>query len=465
VAPRTADWWASTGHLLPVDLAARATREANLQGRFRRALVYSDPASNEHQAPVAPIERAYALLELGETRDVVEIVTGIDPADLTEDELYAYLRTMRGVLDDEAECERLSNRAVSAVDDPATRRRHESVQTLADLVHETFVGSGEKVASRLRALTFSGQLSPGNRAVAFAALSATLRSSARPTQAVQASEFALTTLLDGHEPLRAFHLETTGEVLMSALVSALDLDGALHALDAYSSGPFGTGGGRLTLAFQAFVLMQRGSMREALASAQQFLNDLGPRDPHQVRGWVEAMAAECLVNLGRTDEAVAALGSAARHRSHMPEADLERRITMAFARDALAEPEEALEILDDVIDEATERGLLDTRIEAAGAAVLIGGPPQLGRLLDAVDDLVDPTGRPAAWQRFARGVRAYDIGAIVELAVDLEAKEARLMAAGVAQSVLDMARRATDLDDETRAHLTGLADLSGDLPD
>ena len=65
-----------------------------------------------------------------------------------------------------------------------------------------------------------------------------------------------------------------------------------------------------------------------------------------------------------------------------------------------------------------------------------------------------------AWQRFARGVQAYDIPAIVELAVDLEARHARLMASGIAQFVLDMARRATDLDDRTRAHLATLADLS-----
>jgi hypothetical protein len=246
-------------------------------------------------------------------------------------------------------------------------------------------------------------------------------------------------------------------------VAALDLAGAQHALDEYSSGPFGTGGGRLTLALQARVGLQSGRVDDALASALQFLNDLGPNDPRQLRGWVEAMAAECLVHLDRAPEARAALAAAARHPSLMPETDLARRITMAGAHDALAEPEVALEILNDAFEEASSRGLLQAGIEAAGAGVLIGGPPQLARLLGVVDDLVEPAGRPQVWQRFARAAHAYDIDAIVQIAIELEAKDAVLMAAGVAQFVLDMARRATDLDHRTRAHLTGLADLSRPL--
>ncbi len=458
VAPRVADWWATSGRLLPVDLARRATREANLQARFRRALVHSDPAANEQQAHVAVVERVYAQIQLGDRRAAVDMFAGIDAATLDEDGLYVYLNALHAI-DDHDERERLVDRAVS-VDDPDERRRREAVRVLADLVRQTFSGSGDRVASRLRALTFSGQLSAGNRALTFTALSAALRSSARPTQAVEAAEFALGSLLAEDGSPHAFHLDPASEVLISARVSALDLDGARRAVDAYAHGPFGTGGGRLTLPMRAYVDMQRGSLGEALDDVHRFLNDIGPYDPQQLRGWVEAMAAACLVHLGRPDEAVAALESAARHPSRMPETDLGRRIAMAEAHDALAEPEEALEILGDVIDEATARGLLDTRIQAAAVGVLVGGPPQLPRLLDAVDELVEPTGAPEAWQRFARGVQAYDIPAIVELAVDLEARHALLMASGIAQFVLDMARRATDLDDHTRAHLATLADLS-----
>ncbi|MFC5676239.1 hypothetical protein [Aeromicrobium endophyticum] len=461
VAPRVADWWLATGHLLPVELAARAAREANLETRFRRALVYSDSASNQEHRTIAPVERGYALLELGDSGDFHEMFVGVDPDELTEDELFAYIRAAQ-VLDDENERDQLVRRAIEH-DDPAVRRRRDAIRTLAELVHQTFTRGGDRVASRLRALAFSDQLSPGNRAVTFTALSGALFSVGRPVQAVESSEFALSSLLGSGEPISAFHLDGSREMLIAAHVAALDLDGAERALEAYSAGPFGTGGGRLTLALQARVWMQHGRLDDALDSALQALNDMGPNDPRHLRGWVEAMAAECLVHLDRAPEARAALAAAARHPSLMPETDLARRITMAGAHDAMAEPEVALEILNDAFEEASSRGLLQAAIEAAGAGVLIGGPPQLARLLEVVDDLVDPAGRPLVWQRFARATHAYDIDSIVRIAIELEAKEARLMAAGVAQFVLDMARRATDLDDGTRAHLADLADLSGRL--
>jgi tetratricopeptide (TPR) repeat protein len=461
VAPRAADWWLAAGHLLPVDLAARAAREANLETRFRRALVYTDPAINQEHRAITPVERGYALLELGDSGDFHQMFVGVDPDELTEDELFAYIRAAQ-VLEDEDDREQLVRQAI-AHDDPAVRRRREAIRTLAELVHQTFTRGGDRVASRLRALAFSGQLSSGNRAVTFTSLSAALFSAGRPVQAVESSEFALRSLLDSGEPISAFHLDGTREMLIAAHVAALDLDGAERALEAYSTGPFGTGGGRLSLALQARVWMQHGRVDDALTSALQFLNDTGPNDPRQLRGWVEAMAAECLVHLGRTPEARAALSAADQHPSVMPETDLARRTTMAGAHDAMAEPEVALEILNDAFEEASSRGLLQSAIEAAGAGVLIGGPPQLARLLGVVDDLVDPAGRPLVWQRFARAAHAYDIDSIVQIAIELETKEAYLMAAGVAQFVLDMARRATDLDHQTRAHLAELADLSGRL--
>lgn len=458
VAPRAADWWRATGHLLPVDLAARAARGANLQGRYRRALVYSDPGNNIEHAPIVPVERGFAFIELGRTPEFLAMYDGIDPAHLGEEELFSYLQGVT-LLDDE-ERDRLTQRALAS-DDPATRRRREAVRALSDLAHGTFVTAGEKVASRLRALAFSGQLSPGNRALSFAMLSAALRQSARPAQALQASTFALEILADAGDAMSAHHLATTHELHVRALMSALDLPGAEDAVRAYSAAGMRSGGnGRLETVLLALVRMQHGEVRDALDSAMKFLDQIGDHDPHMLRGWIEAVAAECLVHLDRAAEAMSMLDSAAQHPSALPKVDLERRITMAAVHDALAEPEEALEILDGVIDEAIDRGLRLTRIEAAAAAVLVGGPPQVDCLLDAVDDLVDPTGVPKIWQSFAWAVREYDIASIVDLADDLEAKEARLMAAGVAQFVLDMARRATDLSPEARTRLSALADLS-----
>ncbi|KAA1380829.1 hypothetical protein [Aeromicrobium fastidiosum] len=458
VAPRAADWWRATGHLLPVDLAARAARGANLQGRYRRALVYSDPGNNVEHAPIVPVERGFAFIELGRTDEFLALYDGIEPAHLGEDELFSYLLGV-ALLDDD-ERDRLTQRALHS-DDPATRRRREAVRTLSDLARATFVTAGEKVASRLRALAFSGQLSPGNRAMAFATLSAAMRHSARPAQALQASTFALEILSDAGDAMSAHHLATTHELHVRALMTALDLPGAEDAVRAYSAAGLRTGGsGRLETVLLALVRMQHGEVRDALDNALKFLDELGTHDPHMLRGWIEAVAAECLVHLDRASEAMSMLDTAARHPSALPQVDLERRITMAAVRDALAEPEEALEILDGVIDETIDRGLRLTRIEAAAAGVLVGGPPQVERLIEAVDDLVDPTGVPKVWQSFAWAVREYDIASIVDLADDLEAKEARLMAAGVAQFVLDMARRATDLTPETRTRLSALADLS-----
>ena len=454
-----ADWWRAASRPIPVDLAARAGREANLLGHYRRALVYTDPANNDAHAAIAPVERGFALKELGDDDAFVRMFADLDPSTLSEDELYPYLRAVN-LLDLGGDRERLVARAVSA-DDPADRRRREAVRQLADMVQQAFGTGDEKLANRLRSIAFSGQLGPGNRAVAFAALAAVLHHSARPAQAVEAAEFALGTLIAERESVSAFHLDTARELHIMALVSALDVAGAERALTAYSSGIFASAGsGRITTALQAYVAMVRGDMSEALASAHLCLSGLGTRDPNQIRGWVEAMAAESLVHLGRTDEAREMLAAARRHPSRLPQTDLARRTNIASAYDALAEPEEALEILAGVVDEARRRNLRQAQIDAAAASVLIGGPPQLSVLLDAVDDLVDPSGTPLFWQAFARAAREYDIPAIVELADQLDGLGARLFAAGVAQFVLDMARRATDLELDTRQRLSVLADLT-----
>ena len=454
-----ADWWRAAGRLLPSSLAARAGREANLLGHYRRALVYTDAASIEGHTAVAPAERAFALSELGDDTSLLQMLKDLDPGTLAEDELYPYLRAVR-MLDHDGDGERLAERAVAS-DDPAVRRRREAVRTLEALVREAIGTGDEKLVVRLRALAFSGLLAPGNRAIAFAALAIVLHHSARPAQATEAAGFALESLLDDTSSVSAFHVSAAHELLVVALVSALDLAHADRALSVYSSGLLASpGSGRMSDSLQAFVAMAHGDMSAALASAHLSLSELRRHDPHQIRGWVESITAQSLVHVGRTDDARDALAAASRHPSGNPQTDLSRRTYIALTYDALAEPEEALEILAAVVTEARSRGLRLAQIEAAGASVLIGGPPQLDQLIDAVDDLVDPSGTPEVWQAYARAARRYDIPAIVDLALRLDALDAGLFAAGVAQSVLDMARRATDLTPQTRDRLNRIADLS-----
>jgi hypothetical protein len=459
VAVPAAGWWRATGRLLPTDLAARAARHANLLGDYRGALVYSDPAVNDQHTIVAPMERGFAFNELGDAHGLGELFASLDPADLSDDELLPYLR-IAAVRPDGAQRARLVQRAV-AVDDPERRRSREAVRTLADLTSRSSATGDEKLVQRVRSVAFSAHLSPGNRAVAFASLSAVLRQSGRPDLAVESSRFALDTLTEQHDEVSAYHLDLAREVHILSLMSALDLDGADLALREYSSGVFArAGSGRLTSALQTYVSMGRGDLDGALTSSALFLAGVGNHDPHQVRGWVEAMTAECLVHIDRHDEAAAVLAESNRHPSRVPYIELTRRTITASTHDALAEPELALEILSSVIDEARERQLLLTHVEAAGTAVLIGGPPQVGVLVDAVDQLVDPSGTPLIWQTFAQAVRSYDIAGVVALADDLSADGAHWSAARVAQSVLDMARRATDLTPATRDRMGRLADLS-----
>jgi hypothetical protein len=327
------------------------------------------------------------------------------------------------------------------------------------MLERAFDRAGDEHANRLRALAFSSQLSPLNRAVAFSTLSATLRLSGRATQAVEAAEFALRILADEPETVSAFHLDLARELHIMALISAMDLGGAASAVREYSSGVFAhPGSGRMTTALQVLIALLQGDVKAALASATLCLAGLRPRDPHQIRGWVEAMLAQILMQHERPGEAAAMLDSSDRHPGERRQIDLERRVLLAGTHDALAEPEEALRILTDVFEEAQTHGLRLVQIEAAVMSVQIGGPPHLPMLLDAVDDLVDPSGAPLIWQAFARAVHRYDLESLMELAEHLSSISARLFSAEVAQYVLDMARRSTDLDPVSRARLRELAD-------
>ncbi|MET0927913.1 MAG: hypothetical protein ABWX74_00265 [Aeromicrobium sp.] len=457
VAVRAADWWLAVGRSLPVDLAIRAAREANFMGRHRRAVVYTDPATNDENARVAVIERAHALAELGDRGALQSLLQAMDPAALSEDELLVYLRWSSRA-EGATEREDLLERAVAS-DDPVTRRRRAAVRTLADLLDRVFDFASDEAINRLRSLAFSSQLSPCNRATAFAVLAALLRNSARPAQAVGAAEFALRILAEEHETASAFHLDLARELHVMALVATADLAAAEDAAREYSSGVYAhPGSGRMMMALQVWIGTLQGDVHGALASARLCLAGLRPHDPHQIRGWVEGMLAYALMQCDRLDEARDHLAAAERHPSARRQIDLSRRMGVATLRDAMAEPEEALRILSDVADEAQSHGLMQSLIDASVRSSHIGGPPHLPMLLEAVDHLVDPSGTPLIWQTFARAVHRYDLVAMTELAEQLSSRGARLFAAEVAQYVLDMARRATDLEPDTRLRLSELAD-------
>lgn len=455
VAVRAGDWWRAAGAPLPAALAARAAREANLTGRYRRAVVFTDPANIEGLATVALVERIYALVEVGDYAELRSLYAGLDPATLTEEELLPYFRWLGRLRDDEDRTA-LGQRAVMA-DEPAAARRRVAVRTLSDLIDRAFVGGGEILTSQLRALAFTSLLSPPNRAIAFTTLAGVLRASGRPAQAVEAAEFALTLLEAEGDDVSAFHLDTAREYHVLALLSALELDRAELAVHAYEWGPFSRpGSGRLTTAMHAIVDLHRGDTDMALTNLRLCLAGIRLHDPRNVRGWLRAVLATILAGGGRPDEAEVMLEASGTSRTGRPQWDLERLVAQAFVLDRLAEPEVALDLLEEVITEADRRDLLLVQIEAAALSVMIGGPPQLPALVALVDDLVEPNGVVAVWQTFARAARDRDLGTLVALAERLDERGSTLYAAPIAQYVLDVSRGSDELDPAARARMEEL---------
>lgn len=457
VALRAADWWIACGRRLPVDLAARAAREANLSGLHYRAVLYTDPTSNEQQLDIAPLERAHALTEIDDDAGLSALWARLDPAMLDEDELLTYLHGIAH-LADPTERDRMTARGLMAAD-PTARRRTAAVRRLAALVGEAFDCAGDDAVSRLRSLAFSAHLSPSNRAVTFTMLSAALRHSGRPLQAVEAAEFALVILAKEGDDVSGFHLSMARALHVMALISAVDSEGAERAIADCATGPAGhTARSPLISALETSLAMLQGDLDRALTSARLCLAGLQTSDPHRIRGWVEAMLAQILVHKDRPAEAAILLASAAGRPAGHRQLDLERRMKLAWIHDALADPEEALRLLADAIIEARRHGLRLALIDAAGLSVQIGGPPHLEMLLGAVDDLVEPSGVPLVWQTFARSAERGDLLSLIGLIELAEVSHARRFAAEVAQYILDTWRRRNDLDAPTRARLQELAD-------
>lgn len=456
VAAHAAEWWITAGRLLPVDLAGRAAREANLTGRHHLARLFTDPDTNEQHVDIAPLERAFACVELSDDAGITALFARLDPATLTEEELLVYLRGVSRV-EPGHDRDALIRRALTSAD-PESRRRRMAVRALAELVDRAFETAGDEAINRLRSLAFSDGLSPCNRAVTFATLSAVLRHSGRPVQSVEAAGFALDILDREVDALSAFHLSLAREVHVMALISAVDADGAERALADYTTGPCAYPvRSPMMAALETSLAMLQNDLERALASARLCLASLHPNDPHQVGGWVEAMLTQILVLRSRPDDARSALGQAERRPARRRQLDLERRMMLAWTHDALADPEEALRLLADTADEARAHGLSLALIEAAALSVQIGGPPHLPLLLGAVDDLVDPSGVPLVWQTFARSADRGDLPSLIALADLADSSGARRFAAEVAQYVLDTWRRRTDMSPEMRDRLQELA--------
>lgn len=457
-AVAAAEWMLSAGQLLPKDLAVSAARRANLAGQHLRAVVFTAPDNVDGHVAVAPAERAVALREIGDEAALQATWTSVDPQTLDEDELLPYLCWLEQLTDVEARESRLQ-RAVHGQDGESSQRRA-TVQNLAAVVERALNEGSDDVAAHLRTLAFSSPMTGGNRAVTFACLSATLRNSGRPAQAVEMAGSSLQ-LLEEEAELSSFHIDLAREIHILALVSALDLDAAEQAIEAYESGPT-AGTGRLASALRSLLELDRGDIEAAVSQAQLCLTNLQRHDPHGVRGWVEALLAQMWLHLERPEEVRTMLQLSQQHPCRRAPLDLERRTAQAAVLDQLAEPEEALELLQDVIGEARLLGLREVHIEAAALSVQVGGPAHLSGLLEAVNGLDEASGVPAVWQAFAHTAHDYDIPALTALAEQLAARGTFLLAGRIAQFVLDMSRRATDLDGPTRTRLGQLAELDAE---
>ncbi|MCW2769773.1 MAG: hypothetical protein JWR27_1206 [Aeromicrobium sp.] len=457
VAVDVADWWRAAGHPLPQELARRAAREANLGGRHRRALVFT----GQDAARVAPIERLYALVELGDSSEVQALLSAVDPTTVSEDDLLPYVCWLKGLAPGAART-RLLDTALRH-EDLGVNRRLAAVKTLADLFERVFREGGNGLEGRLRALTFSGLLSPLNRALTFSALSAVQRHAGRPEVAVRSARHALELIAAESRLPNAFHLSVAQESHILALIAAIDLDAADRALRDYLVGPLGRpGSGRMGAALLSMLELARGDLQQAFVNARLALDTLQHHDPHELRGWIEALLAQVLVRQGLNGEAVDMLRVSDSHSSRVLQNDLNRRIAVAGTHDELGDPERALKELAAVRAVAAEHDLRQIEIDAAVLTVRIGGPVHLPALLEIVDELEETSGSPAVWRDFARAAHAYDIPALVAQCRALEGGAPR-HAAEIAQYVLDVARRRNDLDAETRSHLQQLAGIEAPL--
>lgn len=415
-------------------LVLRAARQANLEGLHREAVVITEP---EDGAPVAgAMERAFALIELGETSELVHLLESVDPETLTEEELtdFVLLRWRHlGPRTEESDHDLL-------VGDPATRRRRSAILHLAGLWATTFQRSGEELDNEIRALIFSGTLCPLNTATAYMALSTCQRNGGRAEQAVESARHALAMLRE-NPSTSAFVLDPAQEILAVALIDALDFDAAEQVLVDYSSRPAPHGrAARMGHALWGVLEHRRGRVGIALTHARLCLASLRGNDPQQISGWVQGMTAELLAQHGLMDEAASLLErSDLAPRVTRLQHDLERRTAEATAFDAIGHLDTAMVLLQGVVHDARGAGLQKAEIDAAAALVQIGGPQMLPTLARAVSTGCGSTGVPAVWARFVRLAEAGDIAGLSRLVEELTGLDAVVLAAEIARFTLDLA--------------------------
>lgn len=416
------------------ELAVRAARQANLEGLYREAILITEPTSpDEH--PSAPMERAFALVELGRTAELITLLEHVTPGALTEEELTDFILLRWTYL-----THGLGDDSDVLVGDTASVRRRSAVLHLAQLWAVSFQRSSPELETEIRTLLFSGSLSPLNTATGYLVLSTCQRHGGRSSQAAESARTALNLLRDN--PIaNAYVLEPAYEILLIALLDTLDFPAVEEVLVEYSSRPAPHGrAARMGHALWGLLEHRRGRIGLALTHAQLCLASLEKTDPQEIRGWVRAMTIELLAQHGRLDEVESMLtrpdvGPTSRRLQH----DLERRTAEASSYDAVGRLDEAITILQGVVVEARATGLSKAEIDAAAMLVQIAGPPMLLQLKRAVDRVEDPTGIPAVWSRFVAAVESENVNGLFLLAGHLAGLKAAALAAEIARFTLDFA--------------------------
>lgn len=455
-APWVAGWFQSVGEALTPDLAVRAVSVANRQGRYSLAVELADVVPRADWPSRLQVEVAHALAESGARAETAALIATIEPAELTDVDLFVFLRIAGRTLPAD-ELSPLVDR-ISATDDPD----HQSTVALHALSVRCQDEGSTDIGRALNSLVFSGRLSAENHAMALAIHAMHLRNISETGRARTLVDEAVQ-LLEELPLVATANLEIAREVQIFTLLTDADYAAAQTALTAYSRPAARYGNvGRLGTALWGISSFYSGNLSTALAHVTLCLARMPADDTHQLRGWVEAVTAQILVQIGSIDEATELLAMSADRPPHpRRQPDMERRLTRALALDSMGEPEEALDILQAMIGEAREHELRLQQVDAAALCVQIGGPQHLPQLLEATEHVGDDCGTSTIWKRFGAAIDANDMPALAELAIDLDTDNRRLFGAEVAQFTLDIARRASDMTPETRIELQRIANPMG----
>lgn len=454
---RTVRWCTESGAVVPSTLAPRAAREVNQHGLYRRTAGFTAPGHTSAQPRQTLHERAHALMQIGDRAGLDDLLSTVDPADVSTSELMHFLMWARQVAGPD-ELTALEARAVPADGDPSDRQRRLGAIELAQLHALAANESSAHLIRRARTMALSGTLSPVDTAMAYTVVAMFLGHAARPAEAVHASRISVAMLESPEISAGSGLLDEARETLFLSLISAQDLAGAADTLQRYRARPSRYGqAGRLGPSMSGLLEFMRGRVHHGLAEVTMLLDDPTDEGSMRSRGWVESMAAQALIGLERREEAQTMMLAAESHAVAGSRAsDLERRVALAFVHDSLAEPDTALEILDAAAAEARGHGLKHVELDALGLSVLIEGPSRARPLLEAAADLVEPSGVPAIWHRFAPLADTFDFRGLIRMAEELFAAGQLAFAARFAQYTLDAGRRATDL---TAAERSGLIQI------